>query len=190
MTHNRKEHGVKEYGVERSGGERAVKFDGEQERAWERGGERAAEPGCGVERGVKEYGEELQARGCKITPQRRLILEILHASASHVMTAEEITERAREQQPNISASTIYRNLGTLSELGLIRRLESVGAGWRYELSDNHHHHLFCLKCHQAVAIDFCPMNRHVKELAEKNGFEVADHSFEIRGYCTNCRTDT
>lgn len=133
-------------------------------------------------------GDELQARGCKVTPQRRLILEILHHSESHVMTAEEIVNLAREKQPNISASTVYRNLGTLSELGLLKRLDSVGEGWRYELSSDHHHHLVCLKCHNTVVIDFCPMNRDVRDLAEKNGFEVADHSFEIKGYCTNCQT--
>ena len=103
----------------------------------------------------------------------------------HVMTAEEIVNLARDTQPNISASTIYRNLGTLSELGLIKRLDSIGEGWRYELSGSHHHHLVCLKCHNTVAIDFCPMNRDVKDLAEKSGFEVADHSFEIKGYCIN-----
>lgn len=133
------------------------------------------------------YGKELQASGCKITPQRSLILDILHHSESHVMTAEEIVDQARKKQPNISASTIYRNLGTLSELGLLKRLESMGAGWRYELSQGHHHHLVCLKCHNTVSIDFCPMSNDVKELAEKSGFEVADHSFEIKGYCTNCK---
>lgn len=134
--------------------------------------------------------EELQAKGCKVTPQRRLILDILSHSESHVMTAEEIVNQARETQPNISASTVYRNLGTLTELGLLKRLDSVGEGWRYELNSDHHHHLVCLKCHNTVAIDFCPMNRDVKELAEKSGFEVADHSFEIKGYCTNCKVGT
>ena len=134
--------------------------------------------------------EELQSKGCKVTPQRRLILDILSRSELHVMTAEEIVNLARDQQPNISASTVYRNLGTLSELGLIKRLDSMGEGWRYEVSSGHHHHLVCLKCHNTVAIDFCPMNRDVKELAERSGFEVADHSFEIKGYCTNCLAES
>jgi Fe2+ or Zn2+ uptake regulation protein len=134
--------------------------------------------------------EELQSKGCKVTPQRRLILDILSRSELHVMTAEEIVNLARDQQPNISASTVYRNLGTLSELGLIKRLDSMGEGWRYEVSSGHHHHLVCLKCHNTVAIDFCPMNRDVKELAERSGFEVADHSFEIKGYCTNCQAES
>ncbi len=134
--------------------------------------------------------KELQSKGCKVTPQRRLILDILSRSELHVMTAEEIVNLARDQQPNISASTVYRNLGTLSELGLIKRLDSMGEGWRYEVSSGHHHHLVCLKCHNTVAIDFCPMNRDVKELAERSGFEVADHSFEIKGYCTSCQTES
>ena len=132
----------------------------------------------------------LQAKGCKVTPQRRLILDILSQSEAHVLTAEEIVNQAREAQPNISASTVYRNLGTLSELGLIKRLDSMGEGWRYEASSGHHHHLVCLKCHNTICIDFCPMNRDVKELAERSGFEVADHSFEIKGYCTNCKVGT
>jgi Fe2+ or Zn2+ uptake regulation protein len=129
----------------------------------------------------------LQAKGCKVTPQRRLILDILSNSEAHVITAEEIVNQARETQPNISASTVYRNLGTLTELGLLKRLDSMGEGWRYELSSEHHHHLVCLKCHSTVAIDFCPMNTDIQELAEKSGFEVEDHSFEIKGYCTNCK---
>jgi Fe2+ or Zn2+ uptake regulation protein len=134
--------------------------------------------------------KELQAKGCKVTPQRRLILDILSQSESHVMTAEEIVNQARETQPNISASTVYRNLGTLTELGLLKRLDSMGEGWRYELNSGHHHHLVCLKCHNTVAIDFCPMSKDVRVLAEKSGFEVADHSFEIKGYCTNCKVGT
>jgi Fe2+ or Zn2+ uptake regulation protein len=38
---------------------------------------------------------ELQVKGCKVTPQRRLILDILSNSESHVLTAEEIVNQAR-----------------------------------------------------------------------------------------------
>lgn len=131
---------------------------------------------------------ELHVKGCRVTPQRRLILDILSDSDLHVLTAEDVVNQARAMQPNISASTIYRNLGTLTDLGLLKRLDSIGEGWRYEInSGHHHHHLVCLKCHNTVSIDFCPMSREVKELAEQSGFEVADHRFEIRGYCMNCR---
>ena len=71
---------------------------------------------------------ELQVKGCKVTPQRRLILDILSNSESHVLTAEEIVNQARSMQPNISVSTIYRNLGTLAGLGLLKRLVDDGRG--------------------------------------------------------------
>jgi Fe2+ or Zn2+ uptake regulation protein len=80
-------------------------------------------------------------------------------------------------------------LKTLSEIGLLQRLDSVGEGCRYELSTHHHHHLVCLKCHDTVAIDFCPMTKHINKLAEESGFLIADHNFEIKGFCTKCRED-
>lgn len=136
---------------------------------------------------LQSYDKELQSHGCKVTPQRSLILDILHESQAHTMTAEEIVGLARVKQPNISAGTVYRNLNTLCELGLLKCLDSVGDGRHYELNTSHHHHLVCLGCRQRVAIDFCPMNREVRELAEKSGFAVADHNFEVKGYCTKCR---
>lgn len=138
---------------------------------------------------MPDMRQELQARGCKVTPQRRLILGILHDSELHVLTAEEVVSQARRQQPDISAGTVYRNLNTLCDLGLLKRLDSVGDGRRYELNTGHHHHLVCLGCRDTVAIDFCPMSDEVRRLSEQNGFEIADHSFEIKGYCTRCRQE-
>lgn len=136
---------------------------------------------------MSSYDKELQSHGCKVTPQRCLILDILHESKVHSISADEIVNQAREQQPNISAGTVYRNLNILCDLGLLRQIDSVGATRRYELNTGHHHHLVCLGCRETVAIDFCPLNDEVRELAKLSGFDVADHSFEVRGYCTKCR---
>jgi Fur family ferric uptake transcriptional regulator len=138
---------------------------------------------------LPDLQQKLQARGRKVTPQRRLILDILRDSELHVLTAEEIVNQARRQQPNISAGTVYRNLNTLCDLELLKRLDSVGDGRRYELNTGHHHHLFCLGCRDTIAIDFCPMSDEVRHLSEQNGFEIADHSFEIKGYCSRCREE-
>lgn len=136
---------------------------------------------------MKDYSQELRTLGYKMTPQRQVILDILEENRGH-LSGEEIYNKARERQPHISAGTVYRNLNTLCELGLVRRLEAPG-GRRFELSGCHHHHLTCLHCHSTVEIDFCPMNEEIWELARRNGFEVADHDFEIKGYCQKCRKE-
>lgn len=136
---------------------------------------------------MKDYSQELRTQGYKMTPQRQVILDILAENQGH-LSGEEIIVKARERQPHISAGTVYRNLNTLCDLGLVRRLNSMG-GRRFELNSCHHHHLTCLNCHKTVEIDFCPMSEEIKALARQNGFEVADHDFEIKGYCRKCRKD-
>jgi Fe2+ or Zn2+ uptake regulation protein len=135
---------------------------------------------------LPSFRQDLKAKGFKLTPQRSLILEIISGAAAHVINTEEIISQAREKQPQISASTVYRNLGILCQAGLIRRLNSVEDCCCYELNARHHHHLVCLKCHKVEVIDFCPINQEVQELADKIGFQMADHVFEIKGYCRDC----
>ncbi len=129
--------------------------------------------------------KKLKRNGLKITPQRKLILDILKES-SH-LTGEEITTLARNEQPNISAGTVYRNLKTLCELGLVRNVASTDGVRRFESTSVHRHHLVCISCKGTVEIDFCPMNNELQMIAEKFGFQIADHDFQIRGYCTACR---
>lgn len=134
---------------------------------------------------VDEQIKKLQRNGLKITPQRRLILDIL-GEYSH-LTGEEITSIARDKQPSISAGTVYRNLKILGELGLIRNAASTDGVRRFESASVHRHHLVCLRCKGTVEIDFCPMTNELQKLAEKYGFQIADHDFQIRGYCMECK---
>lgn len=134
---------------------------------------------------VDDKLKRLQRNGLKITPQRKLILDILGESSN--LTGEEITSIARNKQPNISTGTVYRNLKTLCELGLVRNVASIDGIRRFEGASVHRHHLVCLTCKETVEIDFCPMNNELQILAEKCGFQITDHDFQIRGYCMACQ---
>ncbi|MEQ8175601.1 MAG: Fur family transcriptional regulator [Syntrophomonadaceae bacterium] len=134
---------------------------------------------------VDEQLKKLQRNGLKITPQRKLILDILEEFSQ--LTGEEIASLARDKQPSISTGTVYRNLKLLSELGLIRNVASIDGIRRFENASVHSHHLVCLRCKNTVEIDFCPMNNELQKLAEKYGFQIADHDFQIRGYCMECK---
>lgn len=129
---------------------------------------------------------ELQSRGCKVTPQRRLILEILEEAGKH-LSAEEIGSLARVKQPNLSVGTVYRNLNILCDLGLVRRVDFLERGNRYEINGAHHHHLVCLSCGDAVEIDFCPIENVMAGIIKGSGFEVSAHKFEVTGYCLKCK---
>jgi Fe2+ or Zn2+ uptake regulation protein len=134
---------------------------------------------------MNKFAERLRASGCKITPQRTLILEILEHAQGH-LTVEEIARQARMQQPNLSSGTIYRNLNTLCALELVLTM-AQGRGRAYEINRGHHHHLVCSACGRMEEITCCPVSPEIMNLAQKSGFEVKDHNFEITGYCRKCK---
>ncbi|MGE5398226.1 MAG: Fur family transcriptional regulator [Chitinophagales bacterium] len=135
---------------------------------------------------MSDFRELLHKRGYKATPQRDLILEIL-GQAQELMTAEKIVAIARERQPNLSTGTVYRNLNTLYETGLLNRVDLKEKGRSYEINRGHRHHLICLGCGETIAINFCPMKVKVGTIARENDFQVVGHQFEITGYCRQCQ---
>ncbi len=80
--------------------------------------------------------------------------------------------------------TVYRALDLLSELGLVRRLD-LGGGPRYELAEDHHHHLICGGCGEITEFEWCPVD--LQGLPQLGDFEVRAHSLEVYGTCAACR---
>lgn len=52
-----------------------------------------------------------------MTPQRMMVVGVLHGADEHV-SAEEIYSQAKANYPNANISTVYRTLDLLKELGL------------------------------------------------------------------------
>jgi len=128
---------------------------------------------------------QLSEKGFKLTPQRKLLLEILFHSRGH-LSAEEIFEEVKTTQPNVSFGTIYRNLSLLAEMGVINQLNFKDGRSRFELSQGHHHHLICLDCGNAIDVPECPFSKIFDDTASANKFLIKEHNFEVYGYCEGC----
>ena len=63
--------------------------------------------------------EELKRRGCRITNQRLILIDIL--LQDNCGSCKEIYYRATKQDPTIGMATVYRLVKTLEEAGLIER---------------------------------------------------------------------
>ena len=127
----------------------------------------------------------LRAVSLKSTRKRRLILTLL-GEAPLPLTAEELYEQARQTTP-ISLSTVYRILAACTEHGLL--LRSVSGDGRTYYQPNRHQHkheLRCTVCHEVVPIDECPLEKIEAELAQKTGYEITGHTFELSGICPRC----
>ncbi len=134
-----------------------------------------------------EILDMVKSKGFKITPQRRAIIDALFLFEKPP-TAKDVLEVVRKKHPEISLDTVYRNLNLLAEIDCLIQINLKNSETsRYEIIKNHHHHLVCLGCGEAVCLDSCILDRHMGVLREK-GYQIVGHAFEIYGYCPACRT--
>jgi len=113
----------------------------------------------------------------RTTKQRAAILRILRNTRAHP-TADQIYDAVRQQIPNISKGTVYRNLQVLCEDGAISELNLNGTLRRYEEKQDKHYHFRCEQCGRVFDLDE-PVNTEIdKKVAERTGFMVSSHQTE------------
>jgi Fur family peroxide stress response transcriptional regulator len=118
------------------------------------------------------------------TRQRRLVLKALRDTRSHP-TAEWIFTRVREQLPNVSLGTVYRNLNVLREEGIVREIRSAGRSTRWDADLSPHGHFVCTACGEVRDVTDLRMHdwRSLKDLV---GCEVTAQQTEFYGLCPVC----
>ncbi|OGN99196.1 MAG: transcriptional repressor [Chloroflexi bacterium RBG_13_51_52] len=128
----------------------------------------------------------LKEKGLKLTPQRMLIVDIIHEARGH-LTAEEIIRHVQAKMPGVNKSTIYRTLDLLENYGCVYKSET-GEGFIYHHSEEgHHHHLVCSKCGRTIKCDedlFTPLK---DLLEEKYNFNADFKHIVMSGLCEKCR---
>ena len=123
----------------------------------------------------------------RMTNQREIILQELQKSKKH-MTADELYSRVRKVMPRISLATVYRNLETLSDAGIIAKLEISGRQKRFDYDVEAHDHIYCVQCHRVDNIRFerdLIGDASVASLPE--GYKVTGYRVEFVGICPPCQ---
>jgi Fur family ferric uptake transcriptional regulator len=130
--------------------------------------------------------ETLKRKGLKLTPQRRLIVDIIHDAHKHI-SAEEILEVVRQRMPGVNKSTIYRTLDTLEQSGAIYKSEANDRFIYHHAEEGHHHHLVCSKCGKTVECSEDLFDPVEKSLIKRFGFSADLKHVVINGFCDSCR---
>lgn len=122
-----------------------------------------------------------------MTPQRRLILEVLEESDEH-LDAEALHDQAKIHDPDISLATVYRTLAVLKEMGLVEEHHLGEDHSHYEaVRDGPHYHFTCLGCGKVIEFG-TPLIAQVKqELSEREGVRVIGAHLHLSGYCAQCQ---
>lgn len=136
---------------------------------------------------VQDIRKTLNVAELRATNQRELILEIIRHGQGH-LDADEIYRRARQKQPHLNLSTVYRNLQKFKKLGLVEELHFDESHHHYEVKPSaEHHHLVCLGCGRVIEFGL-PLRRYLKRnVSEAKDFDIIDTEIRITGYCSRCR---
>ncbi len=124
----------------------------------------------------------------RMTSQREIILKELQDSHQH-LTADELYERVKKFMPRISLATVYRNLETLSEAGIIGKLEISGRQKRFDADVHPHDHIFCLQCQRVDNIEFDRNLVNPAAVASDKGYRITGYRVEFKGICSSCRNN-
>jgi Fur family ferric uptake transcriptional regulator len=126
-------------------------------------------------------------KGQRNTSQRKLLLDLLRHSEGH-LDAEELYRIAKEREPRISLSTVYRNLNLFKDLGLVEERHLAEEHHHYEVKHKkEHHHVVCLGCGKVVEFEYPVTNLIRAEIERKTGFEIDSGEVCLKGYCEQCR---
>ena len=128
----------------------------------------------------------LREHGMQVTAQR---LAVLRAVAARPHTsADDVVASVRGDIGSISRQAVYDTLGTLSDKGLLRRIQPAGSSARYETrTGDNHHHLICRSCRVMFDIDCAVGYTPCLTADDDHGFEIDEAEVVYWGRCPDCR---
>ncbi|WP_313568971.1 transcriptional repressor [Acetoanaerobium noterae] len=132
----------------------------------------------------------IERENLKFTIQKQLILEALLSSKEH-MTINELHEKLKVN--NIGIATLYRNLDSFKNLGIITEINVEGKAY-YEMKifgrKPIHIHFKCTNCGKIMDIEdnklyheYLKLNR----LIEERDLLIYDSVFIFKGICSDCK---
>lgn len=128
---------------------------------------------------------ELREKGLRLTPQRELVLNAVR-ELGHA-TPEDVAAKIHKTHPGINLSTVYRNLETLENVGLVQHTHLGHGGATYHAAEELTHlHLVCGKCGSVGDAPIEAAANFVNTLSDDYGFKTDVTHFAIYGTCADC----
>lgn len=122
-----------------------------------------------------------EAKGLRMTGQRRIIARVLQDSDDHP-DVEELYTRASALDAGISIATVYRTVKLFEEAGILERLEFGDGRARYEDAErDHHDHLIDMNTGEVIEFVDPEIEALQEKIAQKLGYKLKGHKLELYG---------
>ena len=127
----------------------------------------------------------LRSRGLRATPQRPFVLDALERLGHG--TPDQVWEQVQAIAPSLSASTVYRTLELLEELGLVTHTHLGHGAPSYHLATHADHiHLVCRRCGAVQDADVSRAHQLADEVLGRYGFVTDVGHLSLDGLCADC----
>lgn len=121
----------------------------------------------------------------KYSRQRESIKNSLMSRHDHP-TADTLYMSIREEFPNISLGTVYRNLNLLVELGEIQKLTCGDGADHFDGDVSPHYHFICNACRGVLDLPMEQFDGINETAAARLGCKIDSHTIYFKGVCPEC----
>lgn len=138
---------------------------------------------------LKRAEQAFQAKGLRLTEQRRRVLEEI-AGSHHAVGAYEVLERLAQKGSRLAPISVYRAIDALLSAGVIHRLESKNAFFAchaVHTADRDQIVLACNRCGRVAEVPGKPVFEAIAKAARQAAFQPVHTVTEVGGICADCR---
>ena len=129
----------------------------------------------------------LRRRGLRASASRRLIVQIL-LDAAGPLTAREISSGPDGASIVLDLASVYRNLETLEQHGLVDQIHTGPGPGRYVIAGTgRREYLACERCGAVTVVDPDELDELCATVRDRFGYEVAFSDVPMVGVCGDCR---
>src|ERR1035437_7924976 len=132
---------------------------------------------------LERYRDYLKRKKLLFTRERIAILEEVMARHDH-FSVEELHDSLKASGKKVSRATLYRNLDSLKEAGILPEVDLGNRHVQYEHVLGHHQHFHLVDEDTGVIIedDSVEVEKAVEILARRHNFEVGRIKLQIFGH--------
>ncbi|MBE5922254.1 MAG: transcriptional repressor [Lachnospiraceae bacterium] len=120
-----------------------------------------------------------------MTKQRQAIYDIIQNSPEH-MTAEQIYTLTKQALPSVVVATVYNNLNSMVDKGLIMRIKVPGHADHFDRGVIPHEHLICKHCGKLYDAKLGDLKA---EFERRCGVLIESYDLSLYFICDECRSD-
>jgi len=129
----------------------------------------------------------LRRNGGRITRARRALIRVIERSPRPLRPSD-LQSLLAAEGVRMDRVSVYRNLGTLLELGLVHRVVGSRAVRPCGADEPRcHHAIVCTGCGRAEEFHSGALERALGEVRRTTGYRVQGHVLELRGVCARCQ---